>query len=100
MAERYMTQYSPPLIIKLPLPCEIPRGKGISKTSGYGGNLRVRCTDAEYDLIEHEASTLGITIANFCRHLAINGAKALRKHREEESKSYEVEIEQNVNADP
>jgi hypothetical protein len=85
-------RYDPPLLLRIPLPSEIPRSKGPDATSGYGGNLRIRCTDEEYNMIKEEAALLDLTTANFCRWVILHSASALRKHREEDSEDYKVEV--------
>ena len=75
--------YEPPIRIAIPTPSEIPQGFGPNSTGKRGGNLRVRCTNAEYDAIQHEAGLLGITLATFCRWCSIHVAQKLKKHREE-----------------
>jgi hypothetical protein len=85
-------RYDPPLLLRIPLPSEIPRNKGPYATSSYGGNLRIRCTNEEYDMIKAEAALLDLTMANFCRWVILHSASALRKHREENSEDYKVEV--------
>lgn len=82
--------YEPPLKITIPVPTEIPAGFGPNSTGRRGGNLRVRCTNAEYDALKVEATKLGITLAMFCRWSAIHVGKALEAHREAESTSMEA----------
>ena len=78
-----MKKYRPPLGITIPLPYHITRGIGTSATSGRGGNLRVRCTDKEYDLVMSEAKRLGLPLANFSRFIIVHVAEQLKRHREE-----------------
>lgn len=78
-------EYEPPLRIAIATPNEIPKGFGINSTGKRGGNLRVRCTNAEYDAIAEEANLLGISLAMFCRWCAIQVAEKLQEHREAES---------------
>jgi hypothetical protein len=85
-------QYSPPLALTIPLPTDIPRSRGIFATTGYGGSLRVRCSDEQYDLVKEEAALLDISLACFCRWVIIHAASSLRKHREEQSDTYDVEV--------
>lgn len=75
--------YEPPLGIMIPTPNEIPKGFGPNSTGKRGGNLRVRCTDAEYDAIQYEAGMLGISLAMFTRWCAVHVATKLKKHRDE-----------------
>ena len=74
--------YEPPLKITIPLPHEIPVGRGVNATSKYGGNLRIRCTNKEYDLIQREAAKLDVTLAMFCRWCSTYVAARLADHRE------------------
>lgn len=78
-------QYEPPLKVTIPTPSEIPAGFGPNSTGGRGGNLRIRCTDAEYDMLQMEAVHLGISLANFCRWCAVHVAQKLEAHREAQS---------------
>ena len=73
--------YEPPLKITISTPTTIPNSYGINSTGKRGGNLRVRCTNAEYDAIQHEAKLLGITLAMFTRWCAIQVTEKLRLHR-------------------
>jgi uncharacterized protein (DUF1778 family) len=82
-----MKQYEPPLLIKIPIPTEMTRRRGINSTGRYGGNLRIRCTNAEYDMIKREAEMLGITLAGFSRWCIVRVAQALIDHRKSMSTS-------------
>lgn len=77
-----MMSYEPPLRIHIPTPNEIPQGFGPNSTGKRGGNLRVRCTNNEYDAISYEAANLGISLAMFCRWCAVHVAQKLKKHRD------------------
>ena len=44
--------YEPPLKITIPTPSEFELGYGVNSTGKRGGNLRVRCTNKEYDAIK------------------------------------------------
>jgi hypothetical protein len=82
--------YEPPLRIAIPIPTELPIGYGVNSTGKRGGNLRVRCTNKEYDAIQHEASFLGISLAMFTRWCAVHVAANLLIHREASSTSMSV----------
>ena len=82
--------YEPPLKITIPLPREIEKGFGINSTGRYGGNLRVRCTNREYDLIKHEADKLDISLAMFGRWCAVFVASRLLEHRKANSTDMSV----------
>ena len=82
--------YEPPLKIMIPTPNELPQGYGVNSTGKRGGNLRVRCTNKEYDTIKHEASLLGISLAMFTRWCAVHVAKQLKIHRDAESNSISI----------
>ena len=86
-------KYDPPIKVSIPIPSHIPQARGIHATSGYGGNLRVRCTNDEYDLAQEEAKRLGLTLAGFCRWSIIHVAEALNRHRNEQSASDNAEAE-------
>ena len=73
--------YETPLKITIPIPNPIPLGRGNNSTGRRGGNLRVRCTNKEYDLVQEEAAVLGLGISPFSRWCVLHCAKALRKHR-------------------
>ena len=85
--------YEPPIKIMITTPSEIPQGFGPNSTGKRGGNLRVRCTNSEYDMIQIEAAELGISLATFCRWCAVHAAKQLFKHRCEASTDESVEEE-------
>jgi hypothetical protein len=81
--------YEPPLMITIPVPMTLPTSRGANATGKRGGNLRIRCTNKEYDFIQEEASKLGITLAMFCRWCATRVATELEQHRlKEETNSY------------
>ena len=73
--------YDPPYKISIPTPSEIPKGFGPNSTGRRGGNLRIRCTNAEYDMLAEEAAYLGISIANFGRWCSVQVAQKLKEHR-------------------
>tara|TARA_E500000305_G_C4001783_1_gene227800 strand:- start:940 stop:1248 length:309 start_codon:yes stop_codon:yes gene_type:complete len=73
--------YEPPIQITISTPSEIPVGFGPNSTGRRGGNLRVRCTNNEYDAIKHEAELLNITLATFTRWCAVQAAQKLLQHR-------------------
>lgn len=77
--------YELPLRISIPTPSEIPKGYGPNSTGRRGGNLRVRCTDAEYDAIQLEAGLLGISLAAFVRWCAVHVSQKMKEHRDNES---------------
>ena len=74
--------YEPPLRITIPTPSEIPQGYGPNSTGKRGGNLRVRCTNAEYDAIAIEASRLGLSLAMFSRWCIVQVGQKLLEHRD------------------
>lgn len=90
--------YDTPIKVTIPVPSEIPRARGLNSTSNYGGNLRIRCTDKEYDLVFDEALRLGVTPSNFCRWSIVQTALALRDHRELNSKDDTAEKPDTVEA--
>ena len=77
--------YEPPLRISIPLPSKFRLTYGPNSTGKRGGNLRVRCTNNEYDALKIEAEALGITLATFCRWCAVHVGQELKKHREASS---------------
>ena len=79
--------YDTPIKVTIPVPSEIPRARGPNSTSQYGGNLRVRCSNQEYDLVFDEAAMLGVTPSNFCRWSIVQTALAVQEHRLSKSKS-------------
>jgi|TARA_R110000803_G_scaffold143461_2_gene209511 hypothetical protein len=82
--------YKPPLKITIPIPMKIPVNRGVNATGKRGGNLRVRCTNAEYDMIQEEASKIGLTLAMFCRWSSLKVAQQLEEHRLSNSNSTTV----------
>jgi hypothetical protein len=82
--------YEPPLKVTIPTPSQLPKGFGVNSTGKRGGNLRIRCTNNEYDVIQKEAAKLDITLAMFCRWCAIHVSKQLIKHRKELSTDMEA----------
>lgn len=81
------SNYQSPIRVTIPVPCEIPRARGAASTGSYGGNMRIRCTTGEYDLVQEEAEALGLGISGFCRWVITHSAKALREHRLNQLKS-------------
>ena len=79
--------YEPPLKIYIPTPNILPKGFGPNSTGKRGGNLRVRCTNKEYDSIQLEAANLGISLAAFCRWCSVHVAQQLKEHRRIKSTS-------------
>jgi hypothetical protein len=82
--------YEPPLRIFIPAPNEIPKSFGPNSTGKRGGNLRVRCTNAEYDMIQLEAKQLSISLAMFTRWCAVHVAQQLKEHRDTASTSMSI----------
>jgi hypothetical protein len=82
--------YEAPLLITIPIPTEIDVGYGVNSTGKRGGNLRVRCTNKEYDAIQVQAKLLGITLAMFCRWCAVEVSKKLDEHRDAGSTSMSI----------
>ena len=74
--------YTPPVKLSIPLPSPIPRARGIHSTGGFGGNIRVRCTDDEKLLVQSEANYLGLTLASFSRWCITHAAHLLKEHRD------------------
>jgi len=70
-----------PKTISIPLPQDIPRARGIHSTGGFGGNLRVRCTDDEKLLVQSIANDLGITMSSFSRWCIVHSAQSLKEHQ-------------------
>ena len=73
--------YEPPLKITITIPSPIAHGYGPNSTGRRGGNLRIRCTNKEYDAIQGEATKLNLSLAMFCRSCAIQVAQRLEAHR-------------------
>jgi hypothetical protein len=82
--------YEPPIKISIPIPNEIPQGFGPNSTGKRGGNLRVRCTNKEYDMIQEEAAFIGVSLATFCRWCSVHVATMLLEHREANSTSMSI----------
>tara|TARA_Y100001973_G_C5195108_1_gene333667 strand:+ start:1998 stop:2300 length:303 start_codon:yes stop_codon:yes gene_type:complete len=82
--------YEPPLKIAIPTPSEIPQGFGPNSTGRKGGNLRIRCTDKEYNAIAYEASKLNLSLAMFCRWCSVQVAQKLKEHRDMESTAISI----------
>ncbi len=82
-----MKTYTPPIKLILPLPSY--SAKLDHNISTYGGNMRIRCSDKDYDMIRYEAEELGLTIASFGRWTLRYMAIALKKHREANSSDNE-----------
>lgn len=77
--------------ITIPTPSELVRRRGIYSTGKYGGNLRVRCTNLEYDLICSEARHLGISASGFTRWCTVRVAELLKNHRDQHLNTTEAE---------
>jgi|TARA_R110000822_G_scaffold261030_1_gene385793 uncharacterized protein (DUF1778 family) len=73
--------YKTPNQITITTPNKMPIGFGPNSTGNRGGNLRVRCTDKEYDAIKLEAELLNITLATFTRWCAVHAAQTLLEYR-------------------
>ena len=82
--------YEPPLKITIPIPNNFPVGRGTNSTGRRGGNLRIRCTNKEYDAIQYEAGLLDITLAMFCRWCAVHVAARLLEHRKTSSTAISI----------
>jgi len=82
--------YEPPLKITITVPMMIPSGRGANATGKRGGNLRIRCTNKEYDSIQHEAAILDLSLAMFCRWSVTRVAEQLYKHRLEQSTNISI----------
>ena len=91
VSETPIQVYDPPLKITIPLPTEPPILRGIHATTKSGGNLRVRCSNAEYALIQQEAAKIGMTISAFMRIVGRSVARALKDHRVNGSNSIATE---------
>ena len=77
--------YEPPLTIVITTPSLIAPGLGVNSTGKRGGNLRVRCTNREYDAIQQEAMHLNLSLAMFCRSCIVKAAQRLKAHRDNAS---------------
>ena len=82
--------YEPPLLITIPVPSEMPIGYGVNSTGHRGGNIRFRCTDAEFDAIKLQADLAGLSFAAYCRWSCIQVAEKMRLHREQNSTDIEA----------
>lgn len=89
-------RYDPPLKITIPYPSHIPRRRGINSSAHRGGNLRVRCSNAEYDFIQREAELCGLSLAGYCRWVIIQTARALKSHRDENLDTMEYEVKDGI----
>ena len=85
-----MMSYEPPVKVTIPIPSNFAVGYGVNATGKRGGNLRVRCTNKQYDAINAEAKLLGLTLATFCRWCAVHVAGKLLEHREALSTSASI----------
>ena len=88
--------YEPPLKITITAPSPIAQGYGPNSTGRRGGNLRIRCTNKEYDAIQAEALRLNLSLAMFCRSCAIQVAQRLEAHRENEQTGIEATEEEDI----
>ena len=88
--------YEPPLKITIAAPSPIAQGYGPNSTGRRGGNLRIRCTNKEYDAIQAEARRLNLSLAMFCRSCAIQVAQRLEAHREGGNTGIEATEDENV----
>lgn len=69
------------LTVTIPIPCEVPRARGIHSTDQFGTCVRARVHDTELQLIEQEATELGVTVSAFIRWCAYQTAKELERVR-------------------
>ena len=81
-----------PLKLIIPLPSHYRYGVGEQSTRGKSGNLRVRCSSADYNTIKEEANRLGLTVSSFVRWCAVQAALAIAAHRDKSSESIESEV--------
>ena len=71
------------LLVTIPVPCEIPKARGIWATHQFGAIINTRVHVDERELIEQEAGALGISKAAFMRWCAVKVAEALRQRRKD-----------------
>lgn len=69
------------LIVTIPIPCEIPKARGLWATTQFGAIVNIRMHVDERELIEQEAGNLGISKAAFTRWCAVKVAEALQERR-------------------
>jgi len=69
------------LTVTIPIPCDPPRARGIYSTDRFGVCLRARVHDTELELIEQEATELGVSVSAFIRWCAVQTAKELERVR-------------------
>lgn len=73
-----------PLRVTIPLPSEIPRGRGRHATGRFGTGIRVRITYEERLLIEQVIGNLDaeMTLSSFLRWCGVHAAQALQREME------------------
>ncbi len=69
------------LAVTIPIPCHVPRARGIYSTQQFGVIVRTRLHRTELELITQEATELGVTISAFFRWCAVQTAKELQRAR-------------------
>ncbi len=69
------------LSVTIPIPCDIPRARGIQSTQQFGRSVRARIHDDELEFIKQEAAEIGVTVSAFVRWCAVQTAKELYRVR-------------------
>lgn len=71
------------LTVTIPLPNYIPRARGIYGTaSKMAGNIRVRVSEMDAELIDEVIEPLGMKRSSFIRFCAVKVAEELKKRQE------------------
>jgi len=66
-----------PLTVTIPLPCEIPRQRGLEATSVYGDSIRSRVNVDEKQAIQEAADKCGLSVSMFTRWCATKVAEQI-----------------------
>lgn len=69
-------------VICIPIPSDMPIARGLFATTSMKGNVKVRISVVDRELIEEEAKHCGLeSTGSFIRWCAVNVAKRLRERR-------------------
>lgn len=63
------------ITITIPFPSYIPRARGIHAVGKFGTLFKAKCTEAEKELIQTAADTIGVSATDFVRWCVTHCAK-------------------------
>lgn len=63
------------LSLTIPFPSYIPRARGIHAVGKFGTLFKAKCTQAEKDIVQQAADSIGVTATEFVRWVTVYAAK-------------------------